>query len=92
MGAEAANLPRVELRCDSIEPPGMYRFELGGIDTPLSDCDLQPVENGRQGMVDLSAFVGTNDPAGPVDQGQVFLEAEQNAALEFVGQPVFEGQ
>lgn len=92
MDEETGMLSRVKLRGDFIEPPGMYRFELGGIDTPLIDCDPQSFENGRQGLVDISAFIATNDLTGPVDQSQIFLETEQDAALEFVGLPTYKGQ
>ena len=89
---EEANLTRIELRGVSIEPFWMYGFKLRGIDPPLIDRDLQPAKNGRQGIVDISVFVVTDDPTGPVDQGQVFLEAEQDADLDFVGQLIFKGQ
>ena len=83
-------LAGIELWGDSIEAFWMDGFKLRSIDTPLIRRDLQPVENGRQGVVDVSAFVAANDTTGPVDQCEVFLEAEQNAALKFVCQPSFE--
>ena len=70
----------------------MNGFELHGIDAPLIRRDLQAIENGWQGVVDMPAFVAVHDAASPVDQGQIFLETEQNAALKFVRQPAFEGK
>ncbi len=63
-----------------------------GIDAPLSCSELQSVENGRQGGADVAAFAAANKATGPVDQGQVFFEVEQNAALELVCQLVLKGQ
>ena len=88
----AWKLTRIELRCDSIESPGMNGFELRGIDAPLIRCDLQSVEDGWQCVVDVSALVAADDAASPVHEGQVFLEVEQNAGLRFIYQSVFEEQ
>ena len=59
----------------------MNCFELCGIDAPLIEGYLQPVEDGWHCMVDVSAFIAANKSAGPVDQCQVFLEVEQNSSL-----------
>ena len=56
----AWKLTRIELRCDSIESPGMNGFKLRGIDAPLIRCDLQSVEDRRQGAVDVPVLVATN--------------------------------
>jgi len=37
----------------------------------------------------MPAFVAADDATGPVDQGQVFLETKQNAAMKFVRQKVY---
>ena len=92
MACPSGNLSRVELRRESIEPPGVNGFELRGIDAPLTRCDLQPIKYGGQGVVDMTELVTTDDATGPVDQRQVFLKAEQNSVLEIVCQPVFKGQ
>ena len=36
-------LARIELRCDSIEAPGMNGFELCAVDEPLFSSDLQSI-------------------------------------------------
>ena len=60
-------LSRIELRGLSIESSRVNGFELRGIDTPLIRGDLQPVEDGWQCIVDVSALVIANDAPGPVD-------------------------
>ena len=87
----ASKLSGIELWGDPIEAFGMERLKLRGIDKPLIRCYLQPVENGWQGVVDVSAFVTADGATCPVDQCQVFLEAKQNAALTFVYQPILKG-
>ncbi len=89
---EKSGLARIELWSDSVEAFGVECLKLRGIDAPLSCCELQSVENGWQGVADVAAFVAADKATGPVDQGQVFLEVEQNAALELVCQLVLKGQ
>ena len=86
-----SKLAGIELRRESIESPGVNGFELGGVDAPLIRRDLQPIKNVWQGVVDVTALVVADDATGPVDQRQIFLEAEQNSVLEFVRQPIFKG-
>ena len=80
------------MRGESIESPGMNGFELRGIDAPLIRRDLQPCEYWWQRFVDVPTLVTADDAAGPVHQGQVFLEIIQNAGLGFIYQSVFEVQ
>ncbi len=65
MDDEAENLTRIELWGDSIEPSGVYGFKLRGIDAPLIRSDLHAIEDGRQGVADMSAFAAADDAAGP---------------------------
>ena len=76
MACPSGNLSRVELRRESIESTGMNGFELCGIGAPLARCDLQPIKDGWQRVVDVTALVVSDDATGPFDQRQVFFEAE----------------
>lgn len=88
----AGELSRAELWGESIESLAMNGFELCGIDAPLVRCDLQAFEDWWHCVVDVPALVAADDAAGPVHQGQVFLEVEQNTGLRFIYQSVFEVQ
>ena len=70
----------------------MNDFELRGIDAPLIEGDLQPVEYGWQCTINVSALIAANITTGPVDECQVFFEVEQNTGQRFVYQSVFKGR
>ena len=71
-----SKLAGIELWGDPIESPGVNGFELGGVDVPPIRRDLQPIKDGWQGVVDVTALVVANYATSPVDQRQVFLEVE----------------
>ena len=77
----AVLLPRIQSRNLAIESAAVNGVELRAIDTPLFWRYLEPGENRGQAIVDVPALVAANDTTGPVDQGQVVLEAERNAGL-----------
>jgi len=77
------NLTRIELRCDSIESPGMNGLELRSIDTPLIRRDLQPVEDGRQGVVDVPALVAANH-ATSHPRGHTLSKPAHSNILDFL--------
>ena len=61
----------------------MNGFELRAVDTPLLRRNAQPIENRGQIIAYVPALVAAHDAPGPVDQGQVVLEAERYAGLGF---------
>ena len=71
-----SKLAGIELWGDPVESPGVNGFELGGVDAPLIRRYLQPMKDGWQSVVDMTAFIAADDATGPVDQRQVFLEVE----------------
>ena len=77
-GIESWRLSRIELWSLSIEPSWVNDFELRGIDAPLIEGDLQPVEYGWQCTINVSALIAANITTGLVDECQVFFEVEQN--------------
>jgi hypothetical protein len=88
VGEQAGNLSCIELRIDSIESFWVNGFELHGIDAPLIRRDLQPIENGWQGVVDMAAFVVAHDAAGPVDQVSICTTMEP-FRLQVIGASAF---
>jgi hypothetical protein len=79
----AVLLSCIELRDLAIESPSMNGFELRAVDTPLLRRNAQSIENRGQLTVDVTPLVAAHDAPGPVDEGQVVLEAERYAALGF---------
>ena len=72
--------------------PGVYRFELCGVDAPLICANLQPFEDGWQCVVDVTTLVATDDSTRPVDLRQIVPEIELYSALLLGGQPILKRQ